>query len=734
MLKFKSMKLFLSLVFWMMLVIAVKSQTALPYLDPAQPLDVRIQDLISRMTLDEKVSQLVNNSREIPHLNVPEYEWWNEALHGVARGGVATIFPQSIGMAATFNPNLILQVATAVSDEARVLHHAAVARDIRYRYSGLTFWSPSINIFRDPRWGRGMETYGEDPFLMSVMGVAYVKGMQGDDDRYLKTAACAKHFAVHSGPEKLRHSFNAIASPKDMYETYLPAFKALVDAGVESVMCAYNSTNDAPCCAHNHLINEVLRDRWGFKGHVVTDCGAIVDFFTNYNVAEGPVDAAALALKNGVDLNCGRIYYPHLVSAVEQGLVSEKEVDTALARLLSTRFKLGMFDPSELNPYANIPNEVLNSKEHRELSRVVAQESVVLLKNNGALPLRNDLGRYFITGPNASSIQALIGNYYGVNNHYVTILEGIAGRVKLGSQVQYRPGVLLDRDNVNPIDWSSGSARTSDATIFVMGLTNLLEGEEGESIASPYFGDRLDYKVPQNQVDYLRKLKHNNPNPVIAIVTGGSPMDLSEVHEIADAVLLVWYPGQEGGNAVADILFGDVSPSGRLPVTFPMSLEQLPPYEDYSMEGRTYRYMKETPMYPFGYGLSYTSFVYSDMRMSKNRIRRNESVIAEVTVKNSGSVTSSEVVQLYITNPVSPVTRTPLFSLRAIEKITLEPGESRIVSFTISPDMLVLINNNGDETIETGDYIIHLGGALPIERSSELGMPHAVNMKLTVRR
>lgn len=718
----------------MMLVIAVKSQTALPYLDPAQPLDVRIQDLISRMTLDEKVSQLVNNSREIPHLNVPEYEWWNEALHGVARGGVATVFPQSIGMAATFNPNLILQVATAVSDEARVLHHAAVARDIRYRYSGLTFWSPSINIFRDPRWGRGMETYGEDPFLMSVMGVAYVKGMQGDDDRYLKTAACAKHFAVHSGPEKLRHSFNAIASPKDMYETYLPAFKALVDAGVESIMCAYNSTNDAPCCAHNHLINEVLRDRWGFKGHVVTDCGAIVDFYTNYNVAEGPVDAAALALKNGVDLNCGRIFYPHLVTAVEQGLVSEKEVDAALARLLSTRFKLGMFDPSELNPYANIPNEVLNSKEHRELSRIVAQESVVMLKNNGVLPLRNDLGRYFITGPNASSIQALIGNYYGVNNHYVTILEGIAGRVKLGSQVQYRPGVLLDRDNVNPIDWSSGSARTSDATIFVMGLTNLLEGEEGESIASPYFGDRLDYKVPQNQVDYLRKLKHNNPNPVIAIVTGGSPMDLSEVHEIADAVLLVWYPGQEGGNAVADILFGDVSPSGRLPVTFPMSLEQLPPYEDYSMEGRTYRYMKETPMYPFGYGLSYTTFAYSDMRISKNRIRRNESITAEVTVKNSGNVISSEVVQLYLTNPVSLVTRTPLFSLRAFEKITLEPGESRKVSFTISPDMLVLINDNGDELIETGDYIIHLGGALPIERSSELGMPQTVKMKLTVRR
>lgn len=718
----------------MMLVVAVKPQSTLPYLDPAQPIDVRIQDLISRMTLDEKVSQLVNNSREIPHLNVPEYEWWNEALHGVARGGVATVFPQSIGMAATFNPNLVLKVATAVSDEARVLHHAAVARDIRYRYSGLTFWSPSINIFRDPRWGRGMETYGEDPFLMSVMGVAYVRGMQGDDDRYLKTAACAKHFVVHSGPEKLRHSFNAIASQKDMYETYLPAFKALVDAGVESVMCAYNSTNDAPCCAHNHLVNEVLRERWGFKGHVVTDCGAIVDFYTNYNVAEGPVDAAALALKNGVDLNCGRIFYPHLITAVEQGLVSEHEVDVALSRLLSTRFKLGMFDPSELNPYANIPQEVLNSKEHRALSRKVAQESVVMLKNNGALPLRNDLGRYFITGPNASSIQALIGNYYGVNNHYVTILEGIAGRVKLGSQVQYRPGVLLDRDNVNPIDWSSGSARTSDATIFVMGLTNLLEGEEGESIASPYFGDRLDYKVPQNQVDYLRKLKHNNPNPVIAIVTGGSPMDLSEVHEIADAVLLVWYPGQEGGNAVADILFGDVSPSGRLPVTFPMSLEQLPPYEDYSMEGRTYRYMKEAPMYPFGYGLSYTSFAYSDMRVSKSRIRRNEHITAEVTVKNSGSVTSSEVVQLYITNPVSRVTRTPLFTLRAIEKITLEPGESRKVSFTISPDMLVLINDDGDEIIETGDYIIHLGGALPIARSSELGMPQTVQMKLTVSR
>ncbi|TCO06099.1 glycoside hydrolase family 3 N-terminal domain-containing protein [Natronoflexus pectinivorans] len=726
------MKSFYSLIILFFLLAPLFADNPL-YLDPNQEIDVRINDLLSRMTLEEKVSQMANTSPAIPHLNIQEYEWWNEALHGVARSGIATVFPQSIAMGATFNPELIERVATAVSDEARVLHHAAARRDIRLRYGGLTFWAPNINIYRDPRWGRGMETYGEDPFLTGLIGTAYVKGLQGDHPRYLKTAAGAKHYAVHSGPEHGRREFNAIASTKDLYETYLPAFKTLVDAGVEAIMCAYNSTNGEPCCAHNYLINEVLRDKWGFKGHVVTDCWSLNDFFTSINVAEDAVEAAALALINGVDLECGSVYNPNLVTAVERGLITEDQIDVALSRLLSTRFRLGMFDPEEINPYANIPDTVLNSSTHRALSREVAVESMVLLKNNGILPLRDDLSRYFVTGPNASSIHALIGNYYGVNDRYVTILEGIAGRVQIGSQVQYRPAILLDRPNVNPIDWSTGSASVSDVTILVLGITNLLEGEEGEAIASPYYGDRLDYSIPENQLDYLRRLTRNENNKIVAVIVGGSPMNLKEVHELADAVLLVWYPGQEGGNAVADVLFGDAAPGGRLPVTYPMSLDQLPPYEDYSMEGRTYRYMKESPMYPFGYGLSYTSFEYSDISLADRRIRRDGKTTVRATVTNIGNMAASEVVQLYITNPPSRVTRTPLFSLRGFEKIFLEPGESREVVFEIDKDMLVLIDDYGKETIDAGDYTIAIGGALPTERSVELGMPVPVRTTLNVR-
>lgn len=708
-------------------------QAQVHYLDPHQPIEMRINDLISRLTLEEKVSQMMNLSVEIPHLNIPQYDWWNEALHGVGRAGVATVFPQAIGMGATFDPKLIQNVASAVSDEARALYHASVKRDIRLRYSGLTFWTPNINIFRDPRWGRGMETYGEDPFLTSLMGVAYVHGLQGDNPKYLKTAACAKHFAVHSGPEKLRHEFDAIASRKDLYETYLPAFKSLVDAGVEAVMCAYNRTNGDPCCGHNYLLNEVLRGKWGFKGHVVSDCWALVDFYEGHKVSANPVEAAALALRSGVNLNCGSVYMPHLVDAVKQGLVSESEVDKALHKLLETRFKLGMFDPDQMNPYASIPPSVVNSPEHRALSREVAQKSLVLLKNNGVLPLRKDLPRYYVTGPNASSIHALIGNYYGINNQFVTILEGIAGKVEFASQVQYKPGTLLDRPNVNPIDWNTGDAKVSDVTIVVLGITGMLEGEEGESIASPHYGDRLEYGIPANQIDYLRRLKAGNTNPVVAVITGGSPMDLSEVHEIADAVLLVWYPGQEGGNAVADVLFGDVAPSGRLPLTFPMSLDQLPPYEDYSMKGRTYRYMTQKPMYPFGYGLSYTNFLYSDIKLVKNKIRRNETTEVEVKITNTGKMAAEEVVQLYVTSPISKIA-VPLYSLKNIKRVNLQPGESIVVKFSVTPASLEVIDENGTGLVGIGNYILHIGGAVPVERSLELGMPVSVSVVLNVRK
>ncbi|WP_017730211.1 glycoside hydrolase family 3 N-terminal domain-containing protein [Nafulsella turpanensis] len=710
----------------------VSAQEQAAYLDPSRPTDERVQSLIRILTLEEKVQQMMENTPAISRLGIPPYNWWNEALHGVGRSGVATVFPQAIGLGATFDDDLALRVASAISDEARAMYNASVEKGYYSKYAGLTFWTPNINIFRDPRWGRGQETYGEDPFLTASLGVAFVKGLQGDHPEYLKTAACAKHFAVHSGPERLRHEFNAVASIKDLRETYLPAFKALVNADVEAVMCAYNATNGEPCCANEFLLNDVLRGEWGFDGHVVSDCGAIVDFYEGHEVVPGPVEAAALALKSGVNLNCGSVYYPHLVEAVKQGLVSEAEVDEKLATLLKTRFRLGMFDPEEANPYNAIGIEVVDSKEHRQLAKEAALKSMVLLKNNGVLPLRNDLPRYFITGPNAAGIDALIGNYYGVNPNMVTMLEGVASHIAPGSQLQYKPGILLDRANVNPIDWTTGGAKSADATIVVLGITGLLEGEEGESIASPHYGDRLDYNLPENQLDFLRKLREGHEQPIIAVITGGSPMNLAEVHELSDAVLLAWYPGEEGGNAVADLIFGEASPSGKLPVTFPKSLEQLPPYEDYSMDGRTYRFMEEEPLYPFGFGLSYADFSYSDLKLSADRIKKNQSVQVEATITNKGKYEGEEVVQLYLTDEEASV-RVPLYSLKGYRRLRLAPGESAKVNFTITPEMMALITEEGESKIEKGRFKVYVGGSLPGNRSHALGMARPAEGSFMVR-
>jgi len=727
-----------------------------PYLNRSLPLDARVQDLISRMTLAEKVDQMVNNTDAIPRLQIPAYDWWSEALHGVARSGVATIFPEPIGMAATFDDSLVNRVGTAISDEARAMYNAAIREDSHERFGGLTFWTPNINIFRDPRWGRGQETYGEDPFLTAHMGVALVKGLQGDDPHYLKVAACAKHYAVHSGPEKLRHVFNAEVSPKDLWETYLPAFHALVsDAKVEAVMCAYNRTNDEACCANTYLLQDVLRNQWGFKGHIVTDCDALEDIYKGHQLAPDKVHAAALALQRGVNLNCGDTYFA-LIDAVKQGLVTEKQIDSSLAVLLRTRFKLGMFDPSADNPYNQIPVSVINSPEHRELARTVAQKSLVLLKNDGALPLRNDLKKYFVTGPNASSVDVLLGNYYGVNGQLVTILEGLASHIKPGSQMGYKQGILLDRGNINPIDWTTGEAKSSDATIVVMGISGLLEGEEGESIASPTAGDRLDYNIPQNQVDFLRKIKEGNPHPVIAVITGGSPMNLAEVQKLADAVLLVWYPGEEGGNAVADVLFGKVSPSGKLPVTFPQSLDQLPAFTDYAMKGRTYRYMDAEPLYPFGFGLSYTTFAYSRLKVSGGALhadassasgtvphargaqasgtvlRVGQSLAVEATVTNTGRYKSDEVVQLYLTHKGSSLV-VPLFSLKGFHRISLAPGQSKVVHFTLTPQQLSLVNEEGLNVQPSDTITISVGDAVPTPRSLALGASLPVQTTISVQ-
>ena len=694
-------------------------QSTAVFRDPGQPLSARVNDLISQLTLEEKAQQMLDQSPAIARLSIPAYSWWNEALHGVGRSAPATVFPQAIGLGATFDEDLARREATAISDEARAVYNAAVARNHYVKYGGLTFWTPNINIFRDPRWGRGQETYGEDPTLTSRVGVAFVQGLQGDDPKYLKVAACAKHYAVHSGPERLRHEFNAVASPQDLRETYLPAFHALVNAKVEAVMCAYNATNGEPCCGNEFLLGEVLRQEWGFRGHVVSDCGALADLYQGHKVVPTQTEAAALALKRGVDLNCGDTY-TKLPEAVRRGLIKETQVDSALAILLRTRFRLGLFDPQNATPYDKLGPEVVNSAEHRALAREVALKSMVLLKNNGVLPLRPDLGKYFVTGPNATSVEALLGNYYGVNGQMTTILEGLAAAVQPGSQLEYKQGILLDRPNLNPIDWTSGDAKTTDAIFVVLGITGNLEGEEGEAIASTHAGDRLDYNLPQNQIDFLKKLREGSKTPLVAIVTGGSPMNLAEVHELADAVLLAWYPGEEGGHAVADLVFGKASPSGKLPVTFPQSLAQLPAYESYAMQGRTYRYMTAEPLYPFGFGLSYAKFEYGALKLPK-KAAKNQPIEVAATVKNTGKMAAEEVVQLYLTHPPRAGQQVPLFALKHFRRVRLEPGASSTVTFTLTPAELALIDAQGKSVAVAGPVTIAVGGALPGKRSRALG-------------
>ncbi|WP_375436933.1 glycoside hydrolase family 3 N-terminal domain-containing protein [uncultured Hymenobacter sp.] len=711
---------------------AVYAQQTALYLNPTQPLNARVNDLLAKLTLEEKAQQMLDQSPAIPRLGIPAYSWWNEALHGVGRSGPATVFPQAIGLGATFDEDLALRVSTAISDEARAMYNAAIAKNHYVKYGGLTFWTPNINIFRDPRWGRGQETYGEDPYLTSRIGVAFVRGLQGPDPRYLKVAACAKHYAVHSGPEKLRHEFNAVASPQDLNETYLPAFQALVkEARVEAVMCAYNSTNGEPCCGNTYLLQEVLRKQWNFRGHVVSDCGALDDLYQGHKVVKTKTEAAALALQRGVDLNCGDTYTT-LPDAVRQGLIKETLIDSSLAVLLRTRFKLGLFDPQNTTPYDQLTPAVINSAAHRALAKEVAQKSIVLLKNNGVLPLRNDLGKYFVTGPNATSVEALLGNYYGVNGQMSTVLEGLVGAVQPGSQIEYKQGILLDRNNINPIDWTTGEAKTTNAIIVVMGITGVLEGEEGESIASAHAGDRLDYNLPQNQIDFLKKLRQGSKTPIVAVVTGGSPMNLAEVHELADAVVLAWYPGEEGGNAIADVVFGKVSPSGKLPITFPKSLAQLPAYESYGMQGRTYRYMSAEPMYPFGYGLSYAKFTYSGLKLP-GKAAKNKAVTVEATITNTGKVAGEEVVQLYVTHTARKGTQTPLYSLKNFRRLTLQPGASTTVKFTLTPEALALIDAQGKAVPATGPVTVWVGGSLPGARSVALGASPAASAVLAVK-
>lgn len=697
------------------------------YLDESLSFEERAKDLVSRMTLEEKVTQMLHSSPAIPRLGIPAYNWWNEALHGVARAGVATVFPQAIGIAATFDEDLVYRIADVISTEGRAKYHENVRKGDRDIYKGLTFWSPNINIFRDPRWGRGHETYGEDPYLTGRLGVAFVKGIQGNDKKYLKAAACAKHYAVHSGPEAERHSFNAIASVKDMRETYLPAFKELVkEADVEAVMGAYNRTNGEPCCGSKTLLIDILREEWGFKGHVTSDCWAIKDFHEGHMVTKTAPESVAMALKNGCDLNCGNLF-GNLLIAHKEGLVTEEDIDKAVIRLFTTRMKLGMFDDPKNVPFSDTPYELNSCDEHSDFSVEVAKKTLVLLKNEGnLLPLdKKKLKAIAVIGPNADSRDALQGNYFGTSDRYVTVLDGIRKAVGNDVRIYYSEGCHLYKDRSSvltaPRDRfgeALAAAERSDVVIMCLGLDATIEGEEGDTGNEFASGDKLDLNLPGLQQELLEKV-YATGKPVVLVLLSGSALAVKWADEHIPAIIQAWYPGGRGGEAVASLLFGEYSPSGRLPVTFYATSEELPDFRDYSMKNRTYRYMENEALYPFGYGLSYTRFEYSPIRAEKTTIKAGESIRCSITVRNVGSMASEETVQLYLKDVEASV-EVPRWQLNGIRKVFLEPGSEQEVTFTLTPRQMALIDNDGKAILEPGTFEIYIGGSQPDARSIKL--------------
>ena len=610
----------------------------------------KAKELVSKMNLMEKAAQLRYDAAPVSRLGVPTYNYWNEALHGVARAGVATMFPQAIGMAAAFDEDAMERVGDIIATEGRAKYNEYSKHDDRDIYKGLTFWSPNVNIFRDPRWGRGHETYGEDPYLTSRLGVRFVEGIQGGGP-VMKAAACAKHYAVHSGPEAIRHEFDAEVSMKDMWETYLPAFEALVkEADVEAVMGAYNRTNGEPCCGHKYLMEEVLRGKWEFDGHYTSDCWAIKDFHENHQVTKNARESAALALKCGCDVNCGNTYL-HLLGAVEDGLITEEDITVAAERLLTSRFLMGLFDGSE---YDDIPYEAVECREHLEEALNMARKGSVLLKNDGALPLdKSKLKTIGVVGPNADSRAALIGNYHGTASRYITVLEGIQDEVGDDVRVLFSEGCHLEKDRVENLAWSQDriseaviTAEHSDVVIICVGLDETLEGEEGDAGNSDASGDKKDLHLPKVQEELIEKVTAVG-KPTIVVLMAGSAIDLNYAEEHCNAVLMAWYPGARGGRAVADILFGNVSPSGKLPITFYKDLEDLPEFTDYSMKNRTYRYMEQEALYPFGYGLTYGDTEVKEAKVL-GEVTKESDIRVEVFLKNEGDTDTDEVVQIYI--------------------------------------------------------------------------------------
>lgn len=828
------------------------------YKDPSLPIEKRVNDLISRMTLEEKVSQMMNAAPSIERLGMPEYEWWNEALHGVARAGYATVFPQAIGLGATWDSKLIFDVADVISTEARAKHHEFVRNKQHGRYQGLTFWSPNINIFRDPRWGRGQETYGEDPYLTAKLGAAFVRGLQGDDPRYLKVIATPKHYAVHSGPEPERHGFDAKVSERDLRETYLPAFyETIVKGRAASVMCAYNRTNTEPCCANKELMTGILRKEWGFDGYVVSDCGAVSDIWKGHHFTKSEAEASAAAVKAGTDLACGQ-EYASLIKAVKERLITEAEIDVALKRLMTARFKLGMFDPPEMVPYARIPFSENDTPAHRELALKAARESIVLLKNESdVLPLKKDIKTIAVIGPNAGAPEVLLGNYTGRPSKSVTPLAGIRNAVSAKTKVLYALGATLSGEAVVPVpasaltlsgagsqsgfkgeyfsnqqlqgepatvridqqidfDWGrykptpqvsennfsvrwtgkltptesgkyqlgaaaddgvrvylDGSllidawatnptrtvtkevsleagraydirmeyyqynreaiaklvwayprvverqieeavniARQADVAIVVLGLSAALEGEE-MTVSTEGFrgGDRTDITLPRGQEALLEAVAAAG-KPVVLLLLNGSALAVNWAAEHVSAIVDAWYPGEEGGTAIADVLFGDYNPGGRLPVTFYKSVDQLPPFTDYNMQGRTYRYFKGEPLYPFGFGLSYTSFKYNNLKLSARKIKAGNDVVVNITVQNIGSRAGDEVVEMYVSH-VSASVPVPIRSLAGVQRVFLRPGEKQRMSFVLDKAHMSHINDRGKRVVEPGEFLINVGGKQP---------------------
>lgn len=683
---------------------------------------LKARDIVSKMTLQEKASQLTYNSAAVKHLDIQQYNWWNEGLHGVARAGTATVFPQAIGLAAIFDEEFIKKVADVIAIEGRAKYNEHCKKNDRGIYKGITFWSPNINIFRDPRWGRGHETYGEDPFLTSKLGVAFVNGLQGDG-KYLKIAACAKHYAVHSGPEGVRHEFNAIVSDKDLYETYLPAFEACVkEADVEAIMGAYNRTNGEPCCGSEKLLKNILRGKWNFKGHVVSDCWAIADFHLNHRITSTATQSAALAIKNGCDLNCGNVYL-QIMLAYKEGLVTEEDITRSAERLIATRIRLGMFD--ENCEYNSIEYELNDCKEHNQLSLEASRKSMVLLRNNGILPIKREKIRNIaVMGPNADSKIMLSGNYCGTASKYTTILEGIHDAVDDEIRVYYSEGCHLFKGKIEELGEDDDRlaeaisvAERSDVVVLCLGLDSTIEGEQGDAGNSYGAGDKEDLSLPKCQRNLLREVLKVNKN-VVVVLGSGSALTLDGMEDECSAVLQAWYPGSHGGQAVAEILFGDFSPSGKLPVTFYKNIDSIPDFEDYSMKGRTYRYMEEESLYPFGYGLTYSKVSIDNLEIDINE-NEFESINVSVDIKNIGKYDIEEVVQIYIKNLESEYAVLN-YSLCGFKRVSLKVGECKKINIEVDKKALECVDNNGIRELRSNKFKIFAGISQPDNRSIEL--------------